>query len=299
MKVESMKIESMTVKSAEVGCLVVKSIAVKGKLARYAHLYNVGKPVLIYLMGNLQNIEATSKLTSIFARDYDTYIIELPGMGDTEPLKANYDFVFLAECLNDITDRLFLHHHHLFAASYATVVALEYAKIAQYKLTSQVLAAAAIEVPEHCRMATLELMHICQTDRKAFAEKYLELLTDMTGQVKRIDVIRKAAIHQTIRSPEQHIASFIENSLRLFCYRPENLNSITVPTILLTGEFDPLTTPESSRYLADQLNNGVFDIVPGTDHLLHIEDPRTLARKAVHFMQRHRVEFEPLEKIVA
>ncbi|MDJ0663889.1 MAG: alpha/beta fold hydrolase [Acidimicrobiia bacterium] len=55
--------------------------------------------------------------------------------------------------------------------------------------------------------------------------------------------------------------------------RTHVLDSITVPTAVIVGEFDSVTPPAEARLMADAIPDSTLTIVPGAGHLTPIEDP--------------------------
>ncbi|PPR22833.1 MAG: 3-oxoadipate enol-lactonase 2 [Alphaproteobacteria bacterium MarineAlpha10_Bin2] len=61
-------------------------------------------------------------------------------------------------------------------------------------------------------------------------------------------------------------------------------SAINVPTHVMVGEHDPLTTPAMCRKLADQVKGAQFTIIPGASHLSNIENPSAFNEKALGFI---------------
>ena len=57
---------------------------------------------------------------------------------------------------------------------------------------------------------------------------------------------------------------------------PENLRRITVPTVVLAGEYD-LIRPEHTRLIADSIPGAVLEIIPGEDHSSYIVNSSKLS----------------------
>jgi pimeloyl-ACP methyl ester carboxylesterase len=55
------------------------------------------------------------------------------------------------------------------------------------------------------------------------------------------------------------------------------LGEITAPTLAITGELDPGSTPEMSRRIADRILDTRVVIVPGARHMLPVTHPEALA----------------------
>ncbi|NKX55721.1 alpha/beta fold hydrolase [Arthrobacter mobilis] len=63
------------------------------------------------------------------------------------------------------------------------------------------------------------------------------------------------------------------------------LGAITVPALAVTGELDPGSTPEMTRRLGEALPGARTAVVPGTRHMLPVEQPAALARLVAGFIE--------------
>ena len=67
---------------------------------------------------------------------------------------------------------------------------------------------------------------------------------------------------------------------RAMAHRPdsaETLRAFTGPSLVVVGEQDALTPPESARNLAALLPNSAYRVVPGAGHLAPVEAPEAFA----------------------
>ena len=64
----------------------------------------------------------------------------------------------------------------------------------------------------------------------------------------------------------------------------ERLETLRMPTLLLSGEQDALVPPENSRQMARRLPNAVLRIVPETGHGLMFQDPETFCSLVLDFL---------------
>jgi pimeloyl-ACP methyl ester carboxylesterase len=180
--------------------------------------------------------------------------------------------------------RLNVQKFSLVACSYATAIALEYAKKHQYSLNKIVLAGSMKDIPLSEWPTMLQLMRDCAFDTPQFANGFIDLLTEKEGLVARQDVIRKAAVRKAAKYRSENFWHFVFNTIRLMCYEPGNLNGIHVPCLVFTGEYDPYVKPEHSEQLASSMGNAEFSLVRGCDHLFHIENPKDTISLILSFL---------------
>ncbi len=251
----------------------IVDFTVCGHSARFLHLPKSGAESLVFLMGSLQEIESVSAFNQGFSASYDYWAIELPGSGNSAPLHPRYPVSFLAECLSEVHTRFIGRPFHLVACSYATGIALEYARRWQEVLHRMVLAGSMSDIPLSEWPVMLQLMRDCAYDTEAFAEGFIALLSESHPSILRQPAIRRAATRKARHYREDNFWHFVFNTIRLMTYHPGELGCIQTPTLVFTGEHDPYVKPERAKALADSLACGHFQTVAGCDHLFHIQKP--------------------------
>ena len=101
------------------------------------------------------------------------------------------------------------------------------------------------------------------------------------------------SVHATAEMRARLVASI--GSLRKDCYMKSltatveqdnvgDYGAITVPTHVMVGENDTLTTPAICRDLADQVPNAAYSIIPRAGHLSNIENPADFNAAALAFI---------------
>jgi pimeloyl-ACP methyl ester carboxylesterase len=266
----------------------IVEVDVKGYQCRYMHLENEGKPKLVFLMGSLQEIESVQVFNRTFSQDYDYWVIELPGSGNTQPLHPKHDVCFLADCLDEFNKQVMAEApFYLVACSYATGIALEFAKLAEDRLHRMALAGSMMDIPLSEWPTMLQLMRDCAFDTPNFAKGFIDLLTDKSGAIEKRHIIERAAIRKASAYREENFWHFVFNTIRLMCYNPIDLNKINVPTLVFTGEYDPYVKPEKASELAQALGQGTYVALGGCDHLFHIEKPKESLDLVLEFFAPH------------
>ncbi len=251
----------------------VNKISLQSHEARYMHISNTAES-LVFIPGNLQEIETIKDFNIGFSKSYDYWAVELPGTGMTNPLHPSYSISFLAEYLAEFIGTYIGKSVNLVSCSYATPIALELAKHHPEMVDRLVLAGSMEEIPIVEWPTVLGLMADCLREPDRFAEDFLNLLTDKSEIIPRQDIIVKATKRKACRYTQEQFWCFIYNSIRLMSYRPYDLNKIKCPTMCFTGDLDPYVTKERCRSLSKLIPGSYFTTIPETDHLFHIEKPK-------------------------
>ena len=66
--------------------------------------------------------------------------------------------------------------------------------------------------------------------------------------------------------------------------RMKEIQNIKVPTLVMCGENDPMTPPKYSQYLADNIPNASFELIPKSAHLAMLEQPDLVAKTLETFL---------------
>jgi pimeloyl-ACP methyl ester carboxylesterase len=81
---------------------------------------------------------------------------------------------------------------------------------------------------------------------------------------------------QVLAMISSNSAAAVANAARGLAARPDSfsvLPSITVPTLVLVGEYDQLTPPADSEALAQAIPNAKLVTVDGAGHMSNMENP--------------------------
>jgi len=62
---------------------------------------------------------------------------------------------------------------------------------------------------------------------------------------------------------------------------------VRVPTLVLAGELDRLTTPDMARQIAGRIEGARVEILPDAGHLANIEAPELFDRLVIGFLRDH------------
>lgn len=109
-----------------------------------------------------------------------------------------------------------------------------------------------------------------------------------------------AAIRQDLANndPQGYLTTY-----KLFAtqdmYRAEDLGSISVPTLVATGELDPGSTPDMARQLAMRIKGAEVAILPEQRHMMPVESPRLVNQVLLDFLDKSAALHNPIKGDVA
>ena len=206
--------------------------------------------------------------------------LDLPGHGAQPPLREPQTLATLA---GDVLDRMPAGPAHLVGFSLGALIAQHIARYAPDRV------ATLTSVNSVCRRTPEEAERVearLATAGDDFAEgversieRWYPAATTAVPQVV-IDATRATLLANDIESYLHAYTVFVRGDREI---GPE-LGGIQAPALAITGEFDPGSTPEMSRRLAEAIPNCRAQIVPGTRHMMPVEDTPALAGAITAFI---------------
>lgn len=104
-----------------------------------------------------------------------------------------------------------------------------------------------------------------------FAAAHPDVLAAVTERMMSNDVASYANAYETFATADEQLAA--------------QVHRITCPTLVVTGELDPRSTPAMNHALAATVANGRAVVLPGARHLTPLEVPDALAHLIITFVE--------------
>ena len=214
--------------------------------------------------------------------EYDVQVLELMGHGQ-HPKAAGRE-VSLSDLSGDVADRL-EPGTHLVGFSLGALVAQHVARFRPDIAASLASVASVCNRTPEERAAVKGRLESAEADFQATVEASIRRWYPDGTSVPAAVVQRTREV--LLRNDPQ---SFVA------CYRvfatadaeigPE-LPQIRVPSLAVTGELDPGSTPEMSARLAAAIPGCAFSVIQGTRHMMPVERPQELATILTAFIKEH------------
>ncbi|MET9151447.1 alpha/beta hydrolase [Streptomyces griseoflavus] len=201
--------------------------------------------------------------------------VDLPGYGSSDFLPAGYDIDFLADAVQHMLTELGVPEVNLFGGCFGEVVGLRFAQRHPESVRRIIFAAAAIRLPELYEEAVPRLSRTLEegdVERAADGLVRLFMSNPEAGKVRRHAAVARLLQRQFVNQTPDEIRKAVEHNTRLVthgCYRP--LPVPAVPSLVFTGEYDTLCTPQMGRELAATMPRALFTTVKEADHLVTVE----------------------------
>lgn len=201
--------------------------------------------------------------------------VDLPGYGTADFLPAKYGVDFLAAAVRHLVDELGLPGVNLVAACYGGAIGLRFTQHYPALVKRLLLVGMTTRIPVGYAEAMERWSVMIERGEtepiaRELADRFMS--PPGTGHVRKHAAVARLVYQQIIgQSPEQ-LRKSAEHNTRLMrheWYRPEP--SPAIPSLVVTGEYDTLTTPEMGREVAAVLPAAWFTTIKETDHLAPVE----------------------------
>ncbi|MBJ7536534.1 alpha/beta fold hydrolase [Marinomonas transparens] len=265
-----------------------KTLVLNGNTFRYSIYENNDTDQFgVFLMGALQDIDSVDFFSREFSKVVNTIVIEAPGTGETEVLQATVSVRDQAKMVVDLLKYLKVDKAHVFGFSYATAVSVELCDVWS-GVQSLSIACGVPGIPECARKVSLQMVAAALKSKSTFANTFVNALTSDHPSIPRNKAIRRSLVAGIMKYDQIRVDVFIENTFRLLAYKPKNLASITVPTLVLAGEYDPYATKEIMRDFYGKLKNAHFVVLKNADHFPNLQQPHKAADALITLANHYR-----------
>ncbi|WP_163862529.1 alpha/beta fold hydrolase [Myxococcus eversor] len=250
----------------------------------------IDSPLLI-ISGAFQDMYALPKLEHLLHPLGTLIMADLPGSGAADDLSSELGFDFLADCLEHLRVHLGVPRLNVMGISYGGSTAYEFAHRYPESVDRLVLVGAALELPrDSAARVDVRAEQILEGQLDAFVQGLVRatMNQDPRNHVREAEATRvlveKAFYAVTPREANRYGA--VQNRL-IAKARDPRLHILDRPTLVFTGEFDPLTPPEHVRNLAETIPGALFTTIREADHLVLMERPEEMADLVSRFLQDH------------
>ncbi len=224
---------------------------------------------------------------------YRVIIYDLKGHGfsDNDP-KGDYTVTSFSADLHALIETLGLTYHHVGAFSFGAVVALDYVATWPKYVQSVVFFNFGVLTDNPIQVAVLPALLdfvfnkvLRPIERRGlwfipyvYSRLVLAKNTPLISDVRLGTLSLRCCDPEAVRvSARQLVNREVQQAI------PRQMASLTQPTLLVTGEGDPLMIPRRGRDLMDLARDGIFMEIPRCGHLILFELPELV----VQIMRQH------------
>lgn len=245
-----------------------------------------GVEPLIFMHGIGGNRTNWTDQIHVFAPHLPTLAWDARGYGDSDDYEGPLDFSDFARDLVRVLDHFGVEKAHLCGLSMGGRIAQDFNVLFPERVRTLLLVA-----------TFTGFANFSEADRKRFVDLRKKPLVEEGKEPKDIaPVVARTLVgpHATEEQYQRLVASmaalhkesYIKTVEATTMFdRTAELEKIAVPTLLVFGEHDPLTTADMGREMAARVRGSRLVIVPKAGHLVNLEQPEAFDRAVLDFLE--------------
>lgn len=224
-----------------------------------------------------------------FAAGYHAATWDARGYGDSDDYDGPLDFNDFSRDLARVLDHFGVQRAHLVGQSMGGRILLDFYALFPERFATLTLCGVHASFGEFTDEQRREFVDRRRKplvdDGKTPADMAPALARHLMGPDSSDDVFRR--IVASVSS--LHVESYIKTVEATTGYdRSAILPQIAVPTLVVAGEHDALTSVAMEEELAGRIPGAHLEVVAGAGHMVNMEDPATFNRLVGDFIAEHR-----------
>jgi pimeloyl-ACP methyl ester carboxylesterase len=251
----------------------------------YFETYGEGDP-LVLIMGLRRNVEWWYRQIPVLSKHFKVIAFDNRGAGRSEKPKMDYSIRLFAEDTAELMGALGIENAHVLGISMGGYIAEELAINYPNKVRSLLLGCtscggnrAVLMSPERMKKFTankgLTPEEILRKDMDIyFSDKFIKENPDKVEEFIGISL----RYYQPADAFERQFAACLRHDT------VDRLDSISVPTLIMAGDDDPLVPSENSQILKELMPSAQLYFFPGGRHCFFMEEAGHFNRKVIAFL---------------
>jgi hypothetical protein len=238
-----------------------------------------------------------TKYIKYFIDSSNVIIADLPGAGSADTIKiGEFNLYLLAEMVDEIICKTMADKVDIIAASYGAGIAYSFARNYPEKVNHLTVAGVMSKLPEETKIKIeRSVEHLKKNEMRLFSDLIVEILLNSKykSKITNYGIIERLLRHQFISLNSNEKEKYIHNVHHLLTHTEIEVESFyEIKKLVVTGEYDILTEPQSGREIASKFSNCIFTTIKNADHLFHLEQLETTLALIKRFFRE-----EPLESL--
>jgi len=252
---------------------------------------HMGKGPLVIFLHGIGGDRSTwaHQLTAFAANGYCAAAWDARGYGDSDDYDRPLTFTDIADDLARVLDAFAVGTAHIVGTSMGGRISLEF--YANHPDRFATLTLAGVHA-SFGNFSPEKQKAFVAARSKPLIEDGLEPADIAPGAIGRLagpNASEDARTRAIAAASRLHKHSYIKTVEATTQFDREHvLAEITVPTLVIGGEFDPLTPPDMTRKLAADIDGADYHMIYDVGHLGNLEDPVEFNRLVDQFLARYR-----------
>jgi pimeloyl-ACP methyl ester carboxylesterase len=214
---------------------------------------------------------------------YRVIRIDLPGAGRSRPVQDTLSVESLAEAVVNAARTLGVAAAHFAGHSMGTLVCQQIAVQHPALVRSLSLFGALVEPPEAARTGLGGRARLAREQGMApIADQIIN--ATLSAETKATRPAVAAFVRESLM--RQHPESYARHCEALAAFHAVDHRRIQVPTLLVTGDSDPVAPPSMSQYLGEHIAGAKVSLLDRCGHWSTVEKPVECNERLATFLQR-------------
>jgi pimeloyl-ACP methyl ester carboxylesterase len=253
----------------------------------YYEVYGQGEPILL-IMGLGGSALAWQSQIPILSRHLRVIAYDNRDAGRSDKVEAEYSMADMADDAAALLGYLDIGSAHVYGVSMGGMIAQELALRHPERVRTLVLGCtspclAAMPPSEKAARAVMESAALPL--REAFERSMWTGYSDAYLAAHNDDLWLRAQVEAGLTPPVEALRHHYV-VVGGFDAR-ERVGKIRVPTLVMTGDQDPLVPPQNSRFLAEHIPGAELVVFPGGRHSFNVEFEEESNNAVLDFIRRH------------
>lgn len=254
-------------------------------------------PTVFIFNGFLQSMRSWTKYIKYFIDNSNVIIADLPGAGSADTIKiGEFNLNIFAELVNEIICETKSEKVDIIAASYGAGIAYSFARKYPEKVNHLTVAGVISKLPPEIKIKIeRSVEYLKKNEMRLFSNLMIENLLNSKykSKITNYGIIERLLRQQFNSLSSNEKEKYINNAHHLLTQSEIEIEPISeIKKLVVTGEYDMLTEPQSGREIASKFSNSIFTTIKNADHLFHLEQLETTLALIKRFFRE-----EPLESL--
>jgi len=229
-----------------------------------------------------------------FSKHFKTVAWDARGYGGSDDYEGDLDFSDFSRDLERVLDHFEAEKAHLCGLSMGGRIAQDFYALFPERVSTLILCDTfAGDDPKDMRASRSQSIEEFVENR---IRPFLNGATPAEHAQKRGGTLlapghSEDALKRSVEASSQlHVESYIKTVRASASFtRVDNLQNISVPTLLVFGEQDPLTPPTVGEYMQEHIPGSELIIIEKAGHMTNLEQPAAFNRAVLTFLCENRI----------
>ena len=252
----------------------------------YYEIHGQGEP-LVLIMGLRRNAEWWYRQLPALTQHFQLIVFDNRGAGRSDKPEMEYSIRLFADDTAELMNFLGLSRAHVLGFSMGGYIAQELALNYSEKVRSLILSSTGCG-GDRAIMMSPDRLEKFQANTGLKPEEILRKDMDIYFSdefVARNPAVIKEFIEISLRHYQPADAFFRQFDACLRHDTADRLHRIAVPTLIMTGDDDPLVPPENSHVLKELIPQAELFVFPGGRHCVMLEQADQYNKKVIDFLR--------------